>query len=93
MEFKGTVSRGFLHFFSPPGPHINRQKRFRESFRFRKEIREKSGKNVCDKVSAWSLTRTLRSNIIAKPFLSVHFGLRSNILSNKDGQKPRDTVP
>ena len=29
----------------------------------------------------------------AKPFLPVHFGPRSNLLSQKNGQKSCDTVP
>ena len=30
---------------------------------------------------------------VAKPFLPVHMGPRSNLLSQKNGKKSRDTVP
>ena len=55
-------------------------------------------------MSAKSLTtrtrdfRTLPLNIFektkkfAKPFSPVHMGLRSNLLSNKNGRKSRETV-
>ena len=36
--------------------------------------------------------QTLRSNIFAKPCLPVHMWPRSNLLSQKNGQKFRDTV-
>ena len=35
------VGHFFLNQKTPPGPHMNRQKRFREIFRFCKDIREK----------------------------------------------------
>ena len=42
LYFKGTVSPDLQHYQkTPPGPRKNRQKRFREIFCFRKDIREK----------------------------------------------------
>ena len=38
---------------TPPGPHMNRQKRFREIFRFGEDIFSKFAKKC---VSTWSLT-------------------------------------
>ena len=61
MKLNGTVSREFDHFFAEkirPGPHMNRQKLFRELFRFRKDIHEK-------RVSA--TTRTLMENFEGYP--------------------------
>ena len=38
LVLKGTVSRDFRPFKkTPPGPYMNRQKRFNEIFRFRKD--------------------------------------------------------
>ena len=46
IELKWTVSKDFQHFFIkqiPPGPHIKRQQRFHEIFRFQLDICE----NMC----------------------------------------------
>ena len=52
---------------TPPGPHTNRQKRFCESFRFRKDIREK---RVSASPTA-SLTRCQRSQGLCGHCVSV----------------------
>ena len=91
------------------GPHMNRRKQFRELFRFCDDIREKFvsawSMTMPKPVSVQSTTmltpdfRTLRSNISAKtkhfaiPLLTVHMGPTSNLLSQKNGRKSRDTVP
>ena len=44
ITIKGTVLRNFRPFYkkTPPEPHMNRQKRIREMFRCREDIREKT---------------------------------------------------
>ena len=62
-QLKGTVSRDFRTFCikknSTWAPYMNRQKRFRESFRFREDIRENSRKK-----GIRVIVRTIRGHML-----------------------------
>ena len=73
---------------------MNKQKRFREIFRFRGDIFPQNSKIGCLRNQRLcGHTFFPNTKKFAKIFLPVHMGPRTNILSKKMFKKSRDTVP